>query len=348
MVLTRRGKMTTLVAVFGLVLVAVAVLIATGKAPKAITNAVSKITGSSPSPVAICPLTGQPAPGGVVPKRSALAIKVENLPEARPQYGLNDADIVYEEPVEGGITRFIVIYNCSDASRVEPVRSARTTDPSILSQYGSVSFGYADAAGYVNHAVDHVKTIDNVDWQAVPADYHHDPARAAPHDLYTSTKELWKATKKRDMKPPVNPFSYGDMTGKSRRAKDVELNFSSYSDVHWKWNAAAGVWERFHGTVPHTLNTGEQVTATNVVVQTVTLSDSGHKDPANNPVYEVGLTGGGKAYLLRDGRVYSGKWTRNTVKDTTTFQTVGGQAFLLAPGRTWVELFPKTAGKPQF
>lgn len=346
MVLTRRGRTTTIL-VLVVVLVVVAVLVATGKAPKVIKDALH-LPGASPSLVATCPLTGEPAPGGAVPARSALAIKVENLPEARPQYGLDGADIIYEEPVEGGITRFIVIYQCGEASRVEPVRSARTTDPSILSQYGNVSFGFADAAGYVVHAVDKVKTIDNVDWEKVSDAYHNDPSRSAPHDLYTSTKELWKATKKRFMKPPTPVFTYGeDMPGKSKKAKDVRLYFSDYSDVHWKWSAPAAAWMRFHGTVKHVLDTGDQVQATNVVIQVVQTQDTGHLDPAGNPVPEVTLTGGGKAYLLRHGRMYSGKWKRDSDSDLTTFATAGGQEFVLSPGNTWVELFPKDQGKPQ-
>jgi hypothetical protein len=63
-------------------------------------------------------------------------VKVENIPVARPQTGLSFADIIYEEPVEGGITRFIVIYQCRDASRIEPIRSGRLTDPDALVQYG--------------------------------------------------------------------------------------------------------------------------------------------------------------------------------------------------------------------
>ncbi|HTT86353.1 MAG TPA: DUF3048 domain-containing protein, partial [Acidimicrobiales bacterium] len=73
----------------------------------------------------VCPLTGQSAPGGQVPQRPALAIKVDNYPAARPQSGLNDADIVFEEPVEGGITRFVAVFQCQPASLVGPIRSAR-------------------------------------------------------------------------------------------------------------------------------------------------------------------------------------------------------------------------------
>src|SRR2546429_351030 len=106
----------------------------------------NKPAASAPagSPAA-CPLTGQPAPGGAVPNRPALAIKVENSPESRPPTGLDAADIVYEEAVEGGITRFVVVYQCQDGARVEPVRSARLEDIDILSQFGKPLDG--DAGG---------------------------------------------------------------------------------------------------------------------------------------------------------------------------------------------------------
>ena len=79
---------------------------------------------------------------------------MENLPEARPQAGLDKADIVYEEPVEGGITRFIVLFQSKNATRVGPVRSARLTDSTILPQYGHPAFGYAGGVPSVMHAVD--------------------------------------------------------------------------------------------------------------------------------------------------------------------------------------------------
>src|SRR6266516_4523445 len=94
---------------------------------------------------AVILLGGKAGVRGQVPGRPALAVKVENLPVARPQTGLSWADIVYEEPVEAGITRFIAIYQCQNASRIEPVRSGRLTDPDILVQFGHPVFGYAGA-----------------------------------------------------------------------------------------------------------------------------------------------------------------------------------------------------------
>ena len=126
MALTRRGRS---VAVIGALVVlgigAVGAAYITRPAGASLGQAITEIVRPDP----ICPLTGLRATGDAVPARPALAVKIENSPLARPQAGLNDADIVYEEPVEGGITRFIALYQCADVDRLGPVRSARTTDP---------------------------------------------------------------------------------------------------------------------------------------------------------------------------------------------------------------------------
>jgi hypothetical protein len=172
---TRRGRVV-LGALIAALLVgggAAAVLALGGKAgtPSATGNPSSGPSGSPstsapPPPPPICPLTGVQLATGTVPQRPALAIKVENLPAARPQTGLSWADIVYEEPVEGGITRFIAVYQCQDASRVEPVRSARMTDINVLVQFGKPLFGYA---GGVPKVVNAVRAAGIHDWRRTTA-----------------------------------------------------------------------------------------------------------------------------------------------------------------------------------
>src|SRR5439155_19401498 len=141
--LTKRGKIAAGVGVLALGIVALSAILAlAGKGPETLQKFGGTITGHDvQAPPPTCPLTDKQVKQ--VPDRPALAIKVENLPEARPQAGLNKADIVYEEPVEGGITRFIVLYQCQDSSRVGPVRSARMADSLVLPQFGNPIFGYA-------------------------------------------------------------------------------------------------------------------------------------------------------------------------------------------------------------
>jgi hypothetical protein len=130
--------------------------------------------------------------------------------------------------------------------------------------------------------------------------------------------------------------------GRSRRARTVHLPFSSSSDVYWKWSAGEHRWLRLHGDEPHLLQGDVQVSAANVVLQVVEVQPGTIIDPAGNPSPEVMLTGGGKAYLFRDGRMFVGEWIRDGLGDPTRFVTRSGSEFVLAPGTTWVELLPST------
>jgi hypothetical protein len=300
-------------------------------------------SSTSPPPPPVCPLSGVVRPNGV-PQRPVLAIKVENLPAARPQTGLSWADIVYEEPVEGGITRFIALYQCQDASRVEPVRSGRLTDVDILLQFGTPLLGYSGGAGKVVKAIRDAGIVDiSYETSLASSAYHRDTAREAPHNLYTSTKALYGVGK--DLTPQVPPdplFVYGKKPPKGAdRVTEVHVPFSIYSDVFWKWSSSKKVWLRSHGTVPHVSSDGTQFSATNVIVQVV-KTDLTDQTDANGIASPRAITvGKGKAYVFRNGRVIKGTWVRDSVDQVTKFLDADGDEIKLAPGQTWIELLPK-------
>ncbi len=333
--MTRRGRWMALSsAMVVLIGGTAAFLVISGNAPALIRNVISDVVQHDPP---ACPLTGQPAPGGTVPARPALAIKVENLPAARPQAGLKQADIIYEEPVEAGITRFIAVFQCHESDRVGPVRSGRITDIGVLSQFGKPVFGFAGGANVVLKAIDASPIVDeNV--TVAPKAYMRDPSRLAPHNLYTSTGALRTAAKSKEGAPqPV--FTYDRaVPGGARRTKTVHIPFSGYSDVYWHWQG--GRWLRSHGTVPHTLENGDQVSAKNVVIQVVKTKQGQVSDVNGVVSPEVIPTGRGKAYVCRNGRVVQGTWSRPKVSDVTRFETRGGDQIPLSPGNTWVELVP--------
>jgi hypothetical protein len=283
-----------------------------------------------------CPLTGVEAPRSGVPDRPALAVKIENLPAARPQAGLQTADIVYEEPVEGGITRFIVIYQCQDDRRVGPVRSARTLDPDVLSQFGVPILGYSGGAPHVVRALGRANLITLDETTGAQA-MRRDPSKVAPHNLYADTRDLYQLGKSKDPAPdPV--FTYAEeVPSRSRKVSTIHLPFSTtVADVYWNWSRRAGAWMRSHGDVRHLVEGGEQVSADNVVVQVVKVVVG----PRGGITPHVELTGSGKAYVFRNGRMIVGRWVRPTLRDVTRFVSKGGEEITLQPGRTWVELFP--------
>jgi Protein of unknown function (DUF3048) N-terminal domain/Protein of unknown function (DUF3048) C-terminal domain len=295
-----------------------------------------------PPPPPICPLTGLAPSGGKVPNRPTLAVKVENVPVARPQTGLSFADIIYEEPVEGGITRFIVVYQCHDASRIEPIRSARLTDPDVLVQFGHALFANSGGVPQVFIKVRRAGLIDlNYTVPKASGAYHRDPNRPAPHNLYSSTKELYRAAGVAE-EPPEPVFNYSSDSPNGRRIRSIHLPFSGVSDVFWRWSSAKQAYLRSHGTVPHTYSDGTQVAAVNVVVQVSKIVITNITDVAGVPSPEVVATGEGKAYILRGGRMIIGTWKRPSLRDLTKYYDAQGNEVSLLPGNTWVELFPNT------
>jgi hypothetical protein len=297
--------------------------------------------------VTTCPLTGVPAPGGKVPQRPALAVKVENLPVSRPPFGLGRADVIYEEPVEGGITRFIVIFQCQDAPRIEPVRSGRLIDPDLVSQYGAHPlFAYAGAIPPVVAKVDASSLVDVGVYQASAA-YWRDSGRYAPHNLVSSTAVLYAAgvAEHAPSTPPAPVFQYGALPPTATPAGIVHIGYL-YSDLTWTWQPQTKTWLRSYAdTGLANLGDGGTITATNVVVMKVVIYPSQYvEDPTGTHENLLVLTGSGPLQVFRNGAVINGTWNRPTLAHLTQLLDARGHPIPLAPGQTWVELVPTTVG----
>ncbi len=338
MALTRRGKR---VIAAGAV-VAMVVAVAVGAAVLTNANPIHVLGGNFHNdPPATCPLTGRTLPAGrKTPARPLLAVKVENTPDAYPLAGLDRADIVYEEVVEGGITRFVALFHCQETDRVGPVRSARTTDPKILLQFQAHPLlGYSGGAPLVVHNVDRSGIVGLTESSASAA-FTRDSARVIPHNLFASTLELVKEGTKsvRDEGPPRGVFTYDEaVPAAGKRIKSVLVDFPLVA-ADWRWQG--GRWVRYLEDSPMLLENGRPVTATNVVIQRVKTTEGTVIDAAGFHSPEVEMTGGGRAWILRNGRVVAGRWVRDADGDVTTFVTKDGSAIPLAPGTTWVELAP--------
>ena len=346
MAFTRRGKLViSVLGAFALVAVGGIALALTGHAPAPIQRAVDAVTGreQAPSPPT-CPLTGTPAHGGNVPHRPVLAVKVENTSDAYPLAGLQNADIVYEELVEGGITRFMALYQCVSSPRVGPVRSARMTDPRVLLQFGPHSMlSYSGGQRAVVNDIGR-STLISYDETTGGAAFTRDDARVMPHNLFLNTSKLWAKAGRNASKAgaPRRVFTYDPAVPRgSRRVSSVTLTFSYTNTAAWTWLPARDAWQRLLDGSPMTLESGRPITATNVVIQQVVVSASNLVDVLGNPSPEVTLTGSGKAWVLRNGRLIPGRWIRPVMGAVTKFETKGGTFIPLDPGNTWIELLPK-------
>ena len=290
------------------------------------------------------PLTGLPI-DPAVPARSVLMVKIDNAPKARPQAGINEADVVVEEGVEGGVTRFATLFHSKDAASVGPVRSARSTDLLIARQLGRPLFAYSGANAVFAGLVRQAPLVD-VGIGRFPANYRREPGRPAPYNLFSDTPSLF-ASAAGDVTPPAPLFSYrspGEAPPEagSEPARPVEavwkLNITT--TVVYRWDEATTTFPRTTDGRPHLDAAGVQVAPENVVFQVVGYRNTGLVDRSGAAVPEAELIGEGEAWVLTGGRLVKGHWTRPTEGHTTTYTLPSGEPIRLTPGRTWVELVP--------
>jgi hypothetical protein len=280
-----------------------------------------------------------------------LAVKVENLAQARPQWGLDQADIVFEEPVEGGITRFIAVYQCHVTSRIEPVRSARLVDIDILEPLGHVLFAYSGAIQPVLAAIgSRTSLLEDVGANKAPGAYWRDPTRIEPHNLATSTAALWSAAAALGYPstPPSPIFDYGPLPAGGTAIRAVNIYFP-LDVTTWTWKADKSHWVRYYSdTGPAiqgaTVGKGAvpvQISAANVIVMRVVEYPTAYvEDPTGALEQDLTLTGTGPAWVFRDGVELKGTWDRPTLAQPAKFTQADGAPITLAPGNTWEELLP--------
>jgi hypothetical protein len=337
--------------------VTVAVLAAFGLAACENNNAASSgsTTSSSPKVVAtkkpagpVCPLTGLPRHKGQDVKRPALGVKIDNVSEALPQTGVNHADIVVEELVEGGLTRLMAIYQCSSAGTVGPIRSARISDADILALLHGSVLGYSGANPKdLPPIVGHSQAV-LISQDADPQYFYRGGAHAAPHNVYSSTKKMVRAgiARRHSLKAPKPLFSYGAIDPAAKRARQVSMHWPAASAM-WTWSgsAATGHWLRTQDGASDRLTDGSQISATNVVVMSVNIASTGLHDVLGTPSPMDVTVGSNPVWVLRNGKMVTGTWHRPTIAAPLTLKDKKGRTLSLAPGRTWIELLP-TPAKP--
>lgn len=283
----------------------------------------------------IVPLTGRPGDG---PARPALVVKIDNAPKARPQAGINLADIVVEEAVEGGITRLFTVFHSQDPPVIGPVRSARSTDIALAAVLNRPLFAYSGANNVFLKLIREAPMVD-IGVSAVPGAYRRERGRPALYDLFSSSAALFGAAPQ-GSGPPPPIFKYGPAVAAGKPSQGMHLEFRGrvVTLVDWEWDAAKAGWIRTQNGTAHVDADGVRVTATNVVVQIVPYEDTGIRDQSGEPVPEAKLMGEGRALVFRDGMVFEGKWKKASADAVTEYTSADGKPLTLNPGQTWVEL----------
>jgi len=337
----------TRVAASVLLLAALPLLSSCTKDPKAAASSPptteAPATTVTTAPV-IAPLTGLVDPTGAAAGRAALVVKIENAPEARPQSGLDVADVVYEEVVEGGITRFLAVFQSGLPDGTDdtlgPIRSVRPMDPSLATPLHPL-FAYAGGTqafvGLLHHA-----PVQDVGFDTATDAYWRAKSRRAPHNLFARASLLWSAAKASFRTPPPALFSFlgaGVPFGGTASA-GVTIGFSPASTASYTWDAASATWKRAENGTAHVVASGTQIAPVNVVVMVVREQTLHNTDPAGTHVPEAVTTGAGDAWVFSQGRVEKGRWTRPSVNAPAVLTDAAGTPIALTPGRTWVHLAP--------
>jgi hypothetical protein len=278
------------------------------------------------------PFTGEPV-GSLGP---VLAVKIDNIVDARPQTGLQAADIVYVIPVEGGLTRFMAVYSSHIPKVVGPVRSARQSDLDLLRQFGRPAFAWS---GATPHLVPFVQRAPIVDLYALSVGgYYRDQARVAPYNLYANARQLIAEAKGASEARDIG-FRFGALPAGGKPAASFSVKYPAASYA-FRWSAKAGRWLAWIDGAPAMATEGGQLGGATVIIQYTQIATSRFEEYGGRPPYAKS-TGSGTAVILRGGKEYTVRWSRPSLASGTTYTLPNGQRMLFARGQVWVVLAPE-------
>jgi hypothetical protein len=280
----------------------------------------------------IAPLTGLLDPTSGAATRPALTVKIENDQNARPQMGLDQADDVYEEVVEGGITRLLAIFQSHVPPVIGPIRSVRRTDQSVVTPLGGI-FVYSGGAPYAIASI-HTAPVTLVDETRAGSAMFRDPSRVRPYNLFGHPSALFAFG---GTPVPPNPlFSYrrAHEAVPGTRVTSFNVGFGAGFSVTYHWSAPLAAWSR---SVDHpSLEASDpHVAPRNVIVMFVNYAGG-----VGVIGSEAQLVGAGSATVFTAGHEITGRWVRPDLSRPAQFFDTAGALIRLTPGQTWVELGP--------
>lgn len=315
-------------------------------APTSTTTTVTTTTQPPTGPVA--PLTGLRVPEdrASLLERPALAVKVDNHPNAVSQWGLADADVVLELQVEG-ISRFLAVYHSQDVGDVGPVRSARTSDPDLLAMFGRPLTAWSGANPATTSIMRSLDWIQDVSVDRLRGAYRRVDLRRAPHNLVLDARQAFAAADEPAVVPtPLFTYRDEDELPEGEPVPGVSIGVG-LSRSEYVWDEERAGWLRWSGgeplhAAPEGDRAGEQVAPANVVV----LETSYGRSAADPRSPEAISLGEGRAWIYTAGRLVEGRWERHERTQPWTFTRPDGSPVLLTPGTTWVAM-PAVGSAPE-
>jgi len=287
---------------------------------------------------AIAPLRGTPLDDGAGTNPS-IAAKIDNHVAARPQVGLEATDIVFEELVEGGLTRYVAVWQSSIPKELGPVRSIRPMDPDIVSPFKGI-IAYSGGQPRFVELMKSTEVYNAIHGQSDTATtFFRTPSKQAPHNVLVKAREVIADHK--NLKAPGQQFGYAFDLASSTAAKEgaaakaINLTFGPPSKPSWKWDEAKSAWLRSQNGEKDKDSKGDQLSATNIVVLRVGVN-SGLGVPKTE------LVGKGEAWVAAGGNYVHAKWSKSSRTARIKLVDDTGAVIRLAPGNTWIEMVPST------
>ncbi len=276
-----------------------------------------------------------------------LAVKIDDTVPARPQIGLDKADVVYIEQVEGGLTRLAAIYSSEIPSRIGPIRSARISDIDILAQYGKVVFAYSGAQSKMLPVIAAANLNDYGAQRQSPTIYTRDEMRRSPVDMVLRADLLMEKVRNDGREIATSKsvgWTFGELPSGGIAIKDATVSWPA-AKYEVTWSALESRWLISNNGVANMSDSGIQHGPTTFLIQIVEIvpSEYGDKFGGVTPFSETIGTGNG--YVLRDGQYFPAIWSRVDELSGTQWRTTAGEEIPFARGQVWIALTEKN---PQF
>jgi hypothetical protein len=270
-----------------------------------------------------------------------LVVKIDDTNAAHPQIGVEDADVVYVEQVEAGLTRLAAVYTSKLPPLIGPIRSARISDLELLAQFGRVGFAYSGAQSKMRPVIA-AANLENLSAERNPPSiYGKDPNRPGPVDMILKPDLLLeRANSNPKIKidsPTISVFPFGKVPKGETNTANAKVKWPS-AKYELRWDSLAEKWLIYFNEKPNLAASGEHLFADTAIIQIVSITPSIYGDKFGEITPFSKTTGTGKAVMLRDGFSYQISWQRDTETELTRWQTIDGEPANFKPGRTWIFL----------
>jgi len=276
--------------------------------------------------------------------KQILVVKIDDTNAAHPQIGVEDADLVYVEQVEGGLTRLAAIYTSKLPPLIGPIRSARISDIELLAQFGRVGFAYSGAQSKMRPVIAEANLENLSAERNPPSIYGKDPNRIGPVDMILKPDLLLERAnanpKIRIETATASVFAFGDAPKGETNTAIAKIKWPN-AKYELRWDSANEKWLIYFNEKPNMAANGEHLYADTAIIQIVSITPSIYGDKFGEITPFSKTTGSGKAVMLRDGFSYQISWQRNLETDVTTWKSEDGGVANFKPGRTWIFLTDK-------